>query len=86
MVEIEINNQSVNNVNQLNSKSIAASDYYINKTSKELDRERLEMFLQEPRSPHLQASLAVKQIHNPQLQVSTADNSVEIGDKEQVEA
>ena len=44
------------------------------------------MFLQEPRSPHLQASLAVKQIHNPQLQVSTADNSVEISDKEQVEA
>ena len=86
MVEIEINNQSVNNVNQLNSKSIAASDYYINKTSKELDRERLEMFLQEPRLPHLQASSAVKQIHNPQLQVSTADNSVEIGDKEQVEA
>ena len=86
MVEIEINNQSVNKPNQLNSQSIAAPDYLINKTSREFDRERLEMFNQESRPTNYQSSPEENVIINPQLLPSTADNSVEIGDKEQAEA
>ena len=58
----------------------------MNKTSKEFDRERLEMFLQEPRPSHQQPSPPRKVIHNPQPPLSTSDISTEIGDKEKVEA
>jgi hypothetical protein len=42
--------------------------------------------IQEPRLTHKQPSPERKVIHNPQPLLSTADNSLEIGDKEQAEA